>query len=134
VTLYSGRVTVILSGIYRYPVKSCRREELLHAEVEPWGLAGDRRWMIGRIVRDGSRLRPARPGRRLSRRQRPAAARAWPTGVVVKAPDAEPVSIDSSSRIRRRRATWFASAIQSRSSKLSNPTAHPAEETPCASS
>jgi uncharacterized protein YcbX len=80
VTLYSGQVKVILSGIYRYPVKSCRREELLHAEVEPWGLAGDRRWMIGRIVRDGSRLRPARPGRRLSRRQRPAAARAWPTG------------------------------------------------------
>jgi uncharacterized protein len=35
-----------LVGIYRYPVKSCRREELQHAEVEPWGLAGDRRWMV----------------------------------------------------------------------------------------
>ena len=45
-TLYSGRVTVTLSGIYRYPVKSCRREQLQHAKAEPWGLAGDRRRMV----------------------------------------------------------------------------------------
>lgn len=35
-----------LSGIYRYPVKSCRGESLDTATVEPWGLAGDRRWMV----------------------------------------------------------------------------------------
>jgi uncharacterized protein len=35
-----------LTGIWRYPVKSCRGEELSAAQVEPWGLAGDRRWMI----------------------------------------------------------------------------------------
>lgn len=35
-----------VTGIYRYPVKSCRGERLDDAVVEPWGLAGDRRWMI----------------------------------------------------------------------------------------
>ena len=35
-----------LTGIWRYPVKSCRGEELTAARVEPWGLTGDRRWMI----------------------------------------------------------------------------------------
>jgi uncharacterized protein len=35
-----------LTTIWRYPVKSCRGEELSEAQVEPWGLAGDRRWMI----------------------------------------------------------------------------------------
>jgi uncharacterized protein YcbX len=35
-----------LTGINRYPVKSCRGEALESATVEPWGLAGDRRWMI----------------------------------------------------------------------------------------
>ena len=35
-----------LESIYRYPVKSCRGEPLTEALVEPWGLAGDRRWQI----------------------------------------------------------------------------------------
>lgn len=35
-----------LTDIRRYPVKSCRGERLGEAIVEPWGLAGDRRWMI----------------------------------------------------------------------------------------
>jgi uncharacterized protein len=35
-----------VNGIYRYPVKSCRGERRQAAAVEPWGLAGDRRWMI----------------------------------------------------------------------------------------
>ena len=35
-----------LTDIWRYPVKSCRGEQLAEAVVEPWGLAGDRRWMI----------------------------------------------------------------------------------------
>lgn len=35
-----------LSGLRRYPVKSCRGEDLAAADVEPWGLAGDRRWMV----------------------------------------------------------------------------------------
>jgi uncharacterized protein YcbX len=43
-----------LSAIHVYPVKSCRGEARGEALVEPWGLAGDRRWMIidpeGRFV------------------------------------------------------------------------------------
>ncbi|MBV9384767.1 MAG: MOSC domain-containing protein [Streptosporangiaceae bacterium] len=35
-----------VNGIYRYPLKSCRGERREAAAVEPWGLAGDRRWMI----------------------------------------------------------------------------------------
>ncbi|HEY6786904.1 MAG TPA: MOSC domain-containing protein, partial [Trebonia sp.] len=43
-----------LTDIWRYPVKSCRGHRLAQALVEPWGLAGDRRWMVvdgdGRFV------------------------------------------------------------------------------------
>lgn len=35
-----------VADIWRYPVKSCRGERLDAAVVEPWGLAGDRRWMV----------------------------------------------------------------------------------------
>ena len=43
-----------LTDVWRYPVKSCRGQRLRAADVEPWGLAGDRRWMVidsdGRFV------------------------------------------------------------------------------------
>ena len=35
-----------LTGLHRFPVKSCGGESLPSAAVEPWGLAGDRRWML----------------------------------------------------------------------------------------
>ncbi len=35
-----------LQAINRFPVKSCRGEARESALVEPWGLAGDRRWMV----------------------------------------------------------------------------------------
>ncbi|MBZ5741337.1 MOSC domain-containing protein [Nocardioides mangrovi] len=35
-----------LTSIHRFPVKSCRGESVGSAVVEPWGLAGDRRWMV----------------------------------------------------------------------------------------
>lgn len=35
-----------MTELNRYPVKSCRGESLGSAVVEPWGLTGDRRWMI----------------------------------------------------------------------------------------
>jgi uncharacterized protein YcbX len=35
-----------LTDLWRYPVKSCRGQQLTESVVEPWGLAGDRRWMI----------------------------------------------------------------------------------------
>jgi MOSC domain-containing protein len=36
----------MLTGINRYPIKSCRGHAVGDAVVEPWGLAGDRRWML----------------------------------------------------------------------------------------
>lgn len=51
-----------LSAINRYPVKSCRGDSLTSALVEPWGLAGDRRWMV--VDEDGM-LRTARECREL---------------------------------------------------------------------
>jgi uncharacterized protein YcbX len=39
-------MSLCLTDLWRYPVKSCRGEQLAEATVEPWGLAGDRRWMI----------------------------------------------------------------------------------------
>jgi uncharacterized protein YcbX len=40
------RAVLTVSALARYPVKSCRGEALDEAIVEPWGLAGDRRWMV----------------------------------------------------------------------------------------
>jgi uncharacterized protein len=39
-------MSLTVAELYRYPVKSCRGERLHTATVEPWGLVGDRRWMI----------------------------------------------------------------------------------------
>ncbi len=39
-------MSLTVTDLYRYPVKSCRGLRLATAAVEPWGLAGDRRWMI----------------------------------------------------------------------------------------
>jgi len=39
-------VTITLTQLRRYPVKSMRGQDLESAIVEPWGLAGDRRWMV----------------------------------------------------------------------------------------
>ena len=41
-----------VTDLYRYPVKSCRGEQRVAAPVEPWGLAGDRRWMIVDVYGD----------------------------------------------------------------------------------
>lgn len=35
-----------LTALNRYVVKSCRGEPLQSATLEPWGLTGDRRWMV----------------------------------------------------------------------------------------
>jgi uncharacterized protein YcbX len=37
---------VQVSALNRYPIKSCRGVPLESASVRPWGLAGDRRWML----------------------------------------------------------------------------------------
>jgi uncharacterized protein YcbX len=37
---------VVVTELRRFPVKSCRGEMLDTAVVQPWGLQGDRRWML----------------------------------------------------------------------------------------
>jgi uncharacterized protein YcbX len=56
-------------SLHIYPVKGCHRVDLDRSPVEPWGLAGDRRWLIvdadtGRAVtqRDTTRLTQLQPG------------------------------------------------------------------------
>jgi uncharacterized protein len=39
-------VPATLTAVHRFPVKSCRGESVARCEVEPWGLRGDRRWML----------------------------------------------------------------------------------------
>jgi len=57
-----------IASIHTYPVKGCYRVDHDRAEVQPWGLRGDRRWMIvdaitGRGVtqRDQATLTQLRP-------------------------------------------------------------------------
>jgi uncharacterized protein YcbX len=35
-----------IASLHSYPVKGCRRLDHDQARVEPWGLAGDRRWIV----------------------------------------------------------------------------------------
>src|SRR4029453_14991185 len=35
-----------ITSLHTYPVKGCRRLDHDEAAVEPWGLAGDRRWIV----------------------------------------------------------------------------------------
>jgi uncharacterized protein len=55
-------------GIHTYPVKGCHRVDQESAIVQPWGLAGDRRWLI---VDD--------EGRMLTQRDEPAMTRVFPS-------------------------------------------------------
>jgi uncharacterized protein YcbX len=74
-----------LAAIHLYPVKACRRLEVQTALVEPWGLAGDRRWMI--VDGDGVGLTQRELPRLATLRPRPVAG-----GIVLRAagrPDLE---------------------------------------------
>jgi len=42
----AGQVSIELRGIGIHPVKSTAIRQVRRAEVRPWGLAGDRRWMV----------------------------------------------------------------------------------------
>jgi len=53
-----------LDGIHLHPVKSTAVRPVLHGEVEPWGLRGDRRWMV--VDQEGECV-TAREERRLLR-------------------------------------------------------------------
>jgi uncharacterized protein YcbX len=76
-----------LSAINRFPVKSCRGHALQHATVEPWGLAGDRRWMI---VDDDGALITAREHPRMLLVTPDGAADG---GLQFSSPDAPPLNV-----------------------------------------
>ncbi|AXI81134.1 MOSC domain-containing protein [Peterkaempfera bronchialis] len=83
-----------LSALYVHPLKSARRLSPASAPVEPWGLAGDRRWMLA-----------ARDGRFVSQRDHPrlALVRVEPRpdgGLLITAPGAEPLHVDAPSAER----------------------------------
>lgn len=79
-------MTIHLTAIRRYPVKSCRGHDLDSATVEPWGLAGDRRWML--VDADGVAV---------TARQQPRLVLVTPHpdggGLRVTAPGAEPLEV-----------------------------------------
>jgi uncharacterized protein YcbX len=54
----------MLASVHIYPLKGCRAVDLDQSDVEPWGLAGDRRWLL--VDADG---------RFVSQREHPALAR-----------------------------------------------------------
>lgn len=61
-------MTAVLDSLHIYPVKSCHRVDLDTATVQPWGLRGDRRWVVvdeaglQRTQREVPRMALIRPG------------------------------------------------------------------------
>ncbi|MER5407767.1 MOSC N-terminal beta barrel domain-containing protein [Streptomyces sp. NPDC002769] len=75
-----------LHSIHVHPVKSFRGQSPRDALVEPWGLAGDRRWAL---IDDGGKVVTQRQQPRLAR----AAAELVPGGVRLSAPGRAPLSV-----------------------------------------
>ncbi|MGW8064302.1 MOSC domain-containing protein [Streptomyces ziwulingensis] len=76
-----------LQSIHVHPVKASRSLSLREAVVEPWGLAGDRRWML---IDDGGKVVTQRQQPRLAL----AAAELLPGGGVrLSAPGREPLTV-----------------------------------------
>ncbi|MFF0013767.1 MOSC domain-containing protein [Streptomyces sp. NPDC005374] len=77
-----------LVSIHVHPVKALRSLALREADVEPWGLAGDRRWVL---VDDGGKVVTQRQQPRLAL----AAAELMPGGgVVLSAPGMDPLAVE----------------------------------------
>ncbi|MET9732130.1 MOSC N-terminal beta barrel domain-containing protein [Streptomyces sp. NPDC006458] len=75
-----------LQSIHVHPVKALRGENPREAVVEPWGLAGDRRWVL---IDDGGKVVTQRQQPRLAL----AAAGLVPGGVVLSAPGLQPLTV-----------------------------------------
>lgn len=79
-------VGLTLTAVHRYPIKSCRGHAVADVVVEPWGLAGDRRWML---VDD--------EGCVVTARESPQLVLATPEfdtdGLLVRAPDVGPLRV-----------------------------------------
>ena len=77
---------VHVSSLHIYPVKSIAPIDLLEAVVEPWGLAGDRRWMA---VNEQGGQRTAREHRQLLSIEAVPNA----TGLTLTGPHADPIVV-----------------------------------------
>jgi uncharacterized protein YcbX len=77
-----------LDAINRFPVKSCRGHEVRSAMVEPWGLAGDRRWLV--VDDDGTCVTAREHPRMLLITPEPAPD----GGLALTSPDAPPLAVD----------------------------------------
>ncbi|WP_338693603.1 MOSC N-terminal beta barrel domain-containing protein [Streptomyces sp. Q6] len=78
----------VLSSIHVHPLKAVRGHAPHEAVVEPWGLAGDRRWVL---VDTASKIVTQRPHPRLAL----AAAEQLPGGGIrVSAPGMEPLTVE----------------------------------------
>ncbi|KFG76939.1 MOSC domain-containing protein [Streptomyces mutabilis] len=75
-----------LQSIHVHPVKASRSLALREAVVEPWGLAGDRRWML---IDDGGKVVTQRRLPRIAL----VAAELLPGGVRLSAPGREPLTV-----------------------------------------
>ncbi|MDH6228391.1 MULTISPECIES: MOSC domain-containing protein [Streptomyces] len=75
-----------IHSIHVHPVKAFRGQAPREALVEPWGLAGDRRWAL---IDDGGKVVTQRRQPRLAT----AAAELRPGGVRLSAPGAEPLTV-----------------------------------------
>ena len=76
-----------ITALYSYPVKGCHRLEHDAAVVEPWGLAGDRRWLMVDDDGVGITQRDAPHLARLTVRPRPG-------GLELSAPGLPPLDVD----------------------------------------
>jgi MOSC domain-containing protein len=81
-------MVLTLTGINRYPIKSCRGQAVREAVVEPWGLVGDRRWML-----------VDEQGRVMTARKHPQLVLVTPqpnsAGLLVQAPEVDTLLVDT---------------------------------------
>jgi uncharacterized protein len=93
-----------LTAIYRYPIKSCRGHQVSTAVVEPWGLAGDRRWMLVDAL-----------GEAVTARKVPRSLLVHPepteSGLLVRAPGADPLAVTTPTTGETRRVTVFGNPL-----------------------
>ena len=94
-----------VSAIRRYPVKSCRGHAVRSALVEPWGLAGDRRWAL---------VNP--DGKTLTGREHPRFVLVEPeltaAGLLLRAPGATPLRVSAPATGPSVELTLWASTVR----------------------
>jgi len=97
-----------LGGLYRYPVKSCAPLPADAADVEPRGLAHDRRWMV--VAPDGRFA----TGRELPRLTLLRAEPAAQDGLLLQAPGMPPLHVPPPEGDARMAVTVWKSEVQAR--------------------